>query len=187
LIKTSSQRTLDLLTNLLEWSMAQTGRIKFNPDFVDLSKIIVAVLDLLDNSAKRKSVSIINEVTENFMVWADSDMLKTILRNLVSNGIKFTNKGGEIIVGAQKNNGRTVVSVADNGIGMEPEKVKKLFRIDHSHSTRGTEKESGTGLGLLLCKEFVEFHDGEITAESTPGKGTLFYFTLPERNIPSHK
>lgn len=179
LIKSSSQQTLDLLTNLLEWAMAQTGRIQFKPDFVDLSKIIVAVLDLLDHSAKQKSISIKNEVIGKFMVWADKNMLKTILRNLVSNGIKFTNKGGEIIVGAQKTSDRTVVSVADNGIGMEPETVKKLFRIDHSHSTQGTEDESGTGLGLLLCKEFIVFHNGTITAESTPGKGTTFYFTLP--------
>ncbi|MBN2634645.1 MAG: PAS domain S-box protein [Prolixibacteraceae bacterium] len=184
LIKTSSQRTLDLLTNLLEWSMAQTGRIQFNPDFVDLSKLVVTVLDLLDHSAKQKSVSIKNEVPGNFMVWADKNMLKTILRNLISNGIKFTNTGGEIIIGAQKNNDKKLVSVTDNGIGMKPETVKKLFRIDHSHSTRGTEDESGTGLGLLLCQEFIEFHNGTITAESTPGKGTTFFLTLPERNTP---
>lgn len=187
LIQTSSQRTLDLLTNLLEWSRAQTGRIKFNPDFINLSESIDTVTNLLGDSAKRKSINIKKEVPDNLMVWADKDMLKTILRNLISNGIKFTNKGGEIIVGAQKNNDKTVVSVADNGIGMEKNTLKKLFRIDHSQSTHGTEEESGTGLGLLLCKEFVEFHNGEITAESTTGKGTTFYFTLPEKNIPSHQ
>lgn len=187
LIQTSSQRTLDLLTNLLEWSRAQTGRIKFNPDSINLSESIDTVINLLNDSAKRKLINIKKEVPDNFMVWADKDMLKTILRNLVSNGIKFTNKGGEIIVGVVKNKDKTVVSVADNGIGMEKDAVKKLFRIDHSQSTQGTEEESGTGLGLLLCKEFVEFHDGEITAESTPGKGTTFYFTLPEKNIPSRQ
>lgn len=187
LIQTSSQRTFDLLTNLLEWSRAQTGRIKFTPDFVDLSELIDDIIILLGDSAQQKSIELKKEIPDNFIVWADKAMLNTILRNLISNGIKFTKKSGTLTVTAQKIKGGTKVSVADNGIGMKNEVVKNLFRIDNNHTTTGTENETGTGLGLLLCNEFIEFHNGKIEVESIPGKGSTFYFTLPERSISSIK
>ncbi len=183
LIQTSSQHALDLLTNLLEWSRAQTGKIKFNPDFFNLSETIDTVTSLLSDSAQQKSINIKKEIPENFVVWADKNMVKTILRNLVSNGIKFTGKGGKITVAAQKINGETEVAVTDNGIGMEKDVLKNLFRIDRSHTTPGTKNESGTGLGLLLCKEFIDFHDKKMWVESKPEKGSTFYFTLPDRDF----
>lgn len=180
LIQTSSRRAMDLLTNLLEWARAQTGRIKFNPDFIDLSEIIVDVFDLLSDSAQQKSVDLIKKVPDNFIVWADKEMLNTVLRNLISNGIKFTGKDGKVIVAAQKLKEESKISVTDNGIGMEKEAVRNLFRIDRSHTTPGTKNESGTGLGLLLCKEFIDLHNKKMWVESLPGMGSTFYFTLPD-------
>jgi signal transduction histidine kinase len=108
-------------------------------------------------------------------------MLSTILRNLISNGIKFTNPGGEVTISAEQENDQLVVSVSDNGVGIKPEAIDKLFRIEESHSTIGTRNEKGTGLGLLLCKEFVEKHDGELQVESEVSKGSIFKFTIPRQ------
>ena len=115
----------------------------------------------------------------NLTVFADKAMINSILRNLISNGIKFTPVGGEITISTGKSDHQLVVSVTDNGLGIKKKNLDKLFHIDAAHSTPGTQKESGTGLGLLLCKDFTEIHGGRIWAESTPGKGSTFYFTIP--------
>ncbi|MGM0531523.1 MAG: sensor histidine kinase, partial [Bacteroidota bacterium] len=173
-------RAMDLLTNLLDWSRAQSGRIEFKPESIELVTIINEVADLLEDTAKQKSIAISQKLPHHISVYADKEMVSTILRNLISNGIKFTNHGGEIIIDAAQKEDHLVVSVADNGVGISEEDIDKLFRLDYSYSTTGTNNEKGTGLGLLLCKDFIEMHGGKIWAESQPGAGSVFYFSLPQ-------
>jgi len=181
IIKNSSQLALDLLLNLLEWSRMQTGRVEFNPEYFEIVKLIKEVSNLLIGFAEQKSITIYLELPHNLPVFADKAMISTILRNLISNGIKFTNSGGEITISAEQEDDQLVVSVSDNGIGIKPEAIDKLFRIEESYSTIGTRNEKGTGLGLLLCKEFVEKHDGELWIESEVSKGSIFKFTIPRQ------
>ena len=180
IIRDSSHRAMDLLTNLLEWSRAQSGKIEFNPEYVELVTVIDEIFALLNDSAQQKSITISRNLPNHLPVLADKDMVHTILRNLVSNGIKFSNSGGNIIINAEQLDDQLTVSVADDGVGISEEVLDKLFQIEKSHSTMGTLKEKGTGLGLLLCKDFVEKHGGRIWAESIEGKGTVFYFTIPQ-------
>ena len=179
IIHDSSQKAMDLLANLLEWSRSQSGHIEFNPEYFELTHIIQEAVELSKNAARQKSVTLTQDLPNNLKVFADKAMINSILRNLISNGIKFTPPGGEISISTGKSTHHLVVSVADNGIGIKKEDIDKLFRIDAAHSTTGTQKESGTGLGLLLCKEFAEMNGGRIWADSTPGKGSTFSFTIP--------
>lgn len=179
IIQESSERAMNLLMNLLEWSQAQTGKIEFNPQNIDLVTIINDIIELSKGSAQQKSITILKRLAHNIPIIADKDMISTILRNLISNGIKFTNSGGKIVISAEQNEKQMIVSVADNGVGMRNEDIDKLFRIDYSHSTMGTNNESGTGLGLLLCKELVEMQGGKIWIESEIGKGSVFRFSIP--------
>jgi two-component system, sensor histidine kinase and response regulator len=179
IIHDSSNRAMDLLTNLLEWSRAQTGRLEFDPDFFELTSIIEEIVELYSDTAEQKSISITIKLPNAIPVFADKSIVKTILRNLISNAIKFTNPEGEIIIGAEQRKDELIVSVSDNGIGIKEENINKLFRIDYCYSTLGTNKEKGTGLGLLLCKEFIEMHGGKIWVESKKDKGSIFNFSLP--------
>ena len=181
IIQSSSQQAMDLLMNLLEWSRAQTGHIIFTPEKIDFAASINQVTELLFAFAQQKSITIYSEMSVNLSFFADKAMINTILRNLISNAIKFTNVGGEIIISAKQMLNDLVISVSDNGVGMDEETTSKLFRIDQNHSTLGTEKEKGTGLGLLLCKEFIEKHGGRIWVESEPRKGSKFHFSIPYR------
>jgi signal transduction histidine kinase len=140
------------------------------------------MLDILKPYANNKSITIRAINTENTLVFADINMLNTILRNLISNAIKFTNNGGLIIVYAQQNNSDITVTVSDNGVGIPNDVKAQLFDITKTHSSKGTANEKGTGLGILLCKEFVEKHGGKIWVESEVGKGSEFKFTLPFNN-----
>ena len=142
--------------------------------------VIDEIFALLNDSAQQKSITISRNLPHHLPVLADKDMVHTILRNLVSNGIKFSNSGGNIIINAEQLDDQLTVSVADDGVGIIEEVLDKLFQIEKSHSTMGTLKEKGTGLGLLLCKDFVEKHGGRIWAESIEGKGSVFYFTIPQ-------
>jgi len=178
LIEQSSQQTMSLLTNLLEWSRANTGSIAYYPDFIELNVLIEENKTLLDFVAAQKGITIKTKLSQNLTVYADKPMISTVLRNLISNAIKFTNRGGEIIVAADKMGEEIIVSVSDNGIGISHERLEKIFRIDENNSTPGTNKEKGTGLGLILCKEFIEKHGGKIWVESEQGMGTVFYFTV---------
>ncbi len=179
LIQKSSQQAFDLLTNLLEWARSQTGRIEFKPENLDLAAQINSAVELLNDYALQKSISITRNLPASLPVLADKAMIETILRNLISNAIKFTSPGGKITITAESKKKEVVVSVSDNGVGIEKENLEKLFRIDHSHSTPGTQRETGTGLGLLICKEFVDLHGGRIWVNSESGKGSTFYFALP--------
>ncbi|WP_372948157.1 ATP-binding protein [Mariniphaga sp.] len=177
-IQHSSGRAMELLTNLLEWARSQTGRMEFQPEFFELNVLVKEVLALLENVAQQKSITIINNLPGILPVFADRKMVGTILRNLISNGIKFTHRGGEIRISSQENDGKMVVSVSDSGVGISREVLEKLFRIEENYTTAGTKNEKGTGLGLLLCKEFVEMHGGKIWVESEVGNGSTFRFSL---------
>ena len=178
-LKDASIDTFALLEDLLKWTSTQSGKIPFKPQNLSFSDICKNILETLNKNADAKNITIKSSIIDNISVFADSDMLKTVLRNLVSNAIKFTNKGGTIIISTKENSENVTISVSDNGIGIIPDKLTNLFDISHRQTTRGTEKESGTGLGLILCKEFVEKNGGKIWVESEVGKGSDFKFTLP--------
>jgi PAS domain S-box-containing protein len=177
-----TQGAYKLLENLLHWARLQTGNIIFNTDFFNLSEALKPQIYLMQESAKKKNIIVKSSIDRKIFVIADLDMLQTIVRNLISNSIKFTNPGGEISVTAEDLNDNIKICVEDTGVGMSKENIQKLFRIEKSFSTKGTEKEEGTGLGLLLCKEMVDMHKGEIWAESEPGKGTKMFITIPSDN-----
>ena len=183
-LKNASTDTFALLEDLLAWTSSQSGKMPYNPQILNFSDIWKNILDSLNISAEAKSITLKISTYGNMpvFVFADINMIKTILRNLVSNAIKFTNKGGTITINARENSENATVSVSDNGIGIVPDKLSKLFNISHRYTTKGTEKECGTGLGLILCKEFVEKHGGKIWVESLPGEGSTFSFTLPANN-----
>jgi signal transduction histidine kinase/Tfp pilus assembly protein PilF len=167
-----------LLENLLEWSRSQTGNIQFTPEIFDLNAVLESNKALLDAQASNKQITIVNRCSTQLPVRADKNSITTVIRNLLSNAIKFTPPGGTIALDARAEGGEIKVSVSDTGVGMPVEVVQKLFRIDTKHSTKGTANEKGTGLGLILCKEFVEKNGGSIGVESEVGKGSTFYFTL---------
>lgn len=177
----SSQRAMDLLMNLMEWSRSQTGRMEFNPQRFDLKEFIHDIIPLFDDIAGQKGIVIKKELPPSAPVFADQAMINTVLRNLISNAIKFTKPGGAIVLEVTEEKNKFTVSVNDNGIGIPKDLIGKLFRIDENFSTHGTANESGTGLGLILCKEFVEKHGGKIWVESEEGKGSTFYFSLPDQ------
>lgn len=178
-IHDSSERTYHFVGNLLDWASTQTGKIQPNPTNFDISTEMNNVKDLLNDTAQEKSITILNAIEDNMMVFADKEMIHTVIRNLISNAIKFTEPGGRIVISATNTKNNTTIKIADNGIGIPEEKVENLFSIYDKRSTKGTRKEKGTGLGLILCKEFIEKNNGEIWAESVVGKGSSFYFSLP--------
>jgi PAS domain S-box-containing protein len=178
-----SLKTFNLLENLLAWSKTQTGKIPFNPKIIDLQTLADDCLSLFKEMADKKRVKVLSLLTEDLSVYADRDMVATILRNLIVNAIKFTPREGKVTVGASKqDHNRMLIEVKDTGIGINPDKVKAIFSVDRSWSELGTEDESGTGLGLFLCKEFVEKNGGKIWIQSEVAVGTSFFFTLPITN-----
>lgn len=179
LIHQSSKNTFSLLDNLLTWAQSQTGSLEFNPKKIKTSAITDKTIHLLANIAKSKNISIQSEIDRNQYIFADSNMLETVFRNLISNAIKFTENDGEVIISMKKENKQIVFSVQDNGIGIAPKKIANLFDINQKNNTLGTNNETGTGLGLMLCKDFVEKHGGEIWVNSHIGKGSTFRFSIP--------
>jgi PAS domain S-box-containing protein len=178
-MKKSAEISHNLLQNLLQWSRSQTGRIEFNPTKILLKNLVNVNLELLQPTAANKEIQIKSEVVDDIYVQADEDMLNTIIRNLITNAIKFTPKGGTITIAAKEVGKYAEISVEDTGVGMSEATMANLFRLDTTHSTLGTNQEAGTGLGLILCKEFVEKHDGKIWVESKLGVGSKFIFYLP--------
>ncbi len=178
-MQSSAKNLFSLLENLLQWSKIQQGKFDFSPINIRLIPIINFNLEIFAESCKIKNIKIINSIIDDIEIKADVAMLNTIIRNLISNAIKFTNKEGEITISSHKIDSQTIkISVKDNGIGIDEELKKKLFKIDEQSSRLGTEGESSTGLGLMLCKEFVEIHGGLISVESEAGKGSTFSFTM---------
>jgi signal transduction histidine kinase len=178
-INKTAQNTFNLLEDILMWARSQQGRIPFKPQNVNLAQICQHAVEVLRPNADPKNITINNIVEDGVTVFADIDMLKTVLRNLISNAVKFTNSGGVIKISAGQTQLNITISVSDNGIGINPDNLVKLFDVGQVLSTKGTSDEKGTGLGLLLCKEFVEKHGGKIWVESEVGKGSDFKFTLP--------
>jgi PAS domain S-box-containing protein len=175
----TSQETYDLLNNLLEWSGTQTNRIKFKPAKTVIYDIVISTIDLLNNNAKKKNISISVDIPEQIQVFADRNIITTVIRNLLSNAIKFTPERGSVKISAQDTGKFVEVTVADTGVGITPKDIKKLFRIDADFSTPGTAHEKGTGLGLIICKEFIAMNNGDIRVESELGKGSRFIVRLP--------
>ncbi|MFZ5999495.1 MAG: sensor histidine kinase, partial [Bacteroidota bacterium] len=169
--------TKTLINNLLDWTLLQMDKLKIQEDKINLRSLVDENFKLL-SAMHLKETQMINEVPESTLAKADTNMVNLVLRNLVLNGIKFTESGGIIKVGASEKDGSYVISVADNGVGIAPEVQKILFEKTSGYSTRGTANEKGTGLGLILCKEFVEKNGGKIWLESELGKGSTFFFTL---------
>lgn len=177
-IKDSSDNAFCLLENLLEWSRIQIGRTEFNPELFDINLFVIENILLQKLYAQKKGIQLMNAITSEKWVYADKNMTSAIIRNLLSNAIKFTSAGVVIIDTDLKQN-YIEVYIKDNGVGMPSSVIEKLFRIDETTKSEGTAGEKGTGLGLVLCKEFAERQGGKIWAESTPGKGSIFHFTLP--------
>ncbi len=179
MISQISNNTYALLLNLLEWSQSQTGKIDYIPESFVLSELISDTVELQKYQAGTKGIRLCKNIPPTIKVNADINMIKTIIRNLISNAIKYTQKGGVITISATTQNSMAHISVSDTGVGIRKEKIEKLFQIEHTESTPGTNKEKGTGLGLILCKEFIEKHKGRIWAESEVEKGSTFHFTIP--------
>ena len=190
-MQTSANNLYQLLENLLQWSRIQRGLIDFNPEFCKLYLIVEKNIDIIYEFAKQKEIEIINKISQEIFVTTDLPMLNTILRNLISNAVKFTPRCGKIEIGtlAQSSEGLKTsegfiqIYVKDNGIGMGQDILENLFKLDQDVSRRGTEKEPSTGLGLILCKEFIEKNAGNILVKSEENKGSTFYFTLPSQRI----
>lgn len=181
-IHKSAHNVYNLLENLLQWSRLQSGRLDRNPERFDLSEVVHQTLSLLKANAENKTIHLVNEVASKTFVNADRHMIFSVMQNLLSNSIKFTKKGGHVIVNAKFRDGDYEVTVRDNGIGIDPDVMEKLFRIDVHHSSAGTANEPGSGLGLVLSKELISQNSGKIWVESKPGEGTTFHFTLPSAN-----
>lgn len=180
MMKTSSNSTLFLLDNLLYWARAQRGTLPYKPSQQEIGTLIRQNIRLYKATAAQKRVRLTTDIQEGLLAEADQNMMNTIIRNLINNALKFTSTGGEVIVKASASNGRIVISVTDNGIGMSAEIVDGLFRLDSNPvSVQGTRGEKGSGLGLVLCQEFVEKHGGSIQVTSSPGEGSTFSFSIP--------
>lgn len=179
LINKSSKQIYTLLENLLEWSKSQTGKIRFQPETLDLYSVINDNIALFRNATTAKNINIEIQSNTNKKVYCDYNMITTVIRNLLSNAIKFTRKNGLIQIKINFIQEKVKVSVVDSGIGVPEENIQKLFSLEDKIVTEGTESEKGSGLGLLLCKEFIEKNNGYLTVESKIGEGSDFSFYLP--------
>ncbi len=179
IVYNSANNTLVLLDNLLLWAVSQNKEKNFIPVKINLYDLLHEEIESLKTLAMQKQITMSHGVEPGLNVSADLQMVKTIFRNLINNAIKYTHAYGKIVITAVENKQFVEVTVNDNGIGISDDERKNLFKIDSLHSTPGTRNEKGTGLGLLLCKEFVELHGGNIRVESEAGKGSRFSFTLP--------
>jgi PAS domain S-box-containing protein len=180
-IRNSATKTYQLLENLLEWAKNQSGLIPFKPELLIFNSIAEDCILILQEQLQSKGISITSDIPSKFELFADKNMLLAVIRNLISNAIKFTPKGGKIKIGAIINqNGDIEISVDDTGIGMSKDLADNLFRIDFKTSRPGTDGETSSGFGLLLCKDFIEKHSGQIWVKSDVGIGTTFFFTIPK-------
>jgi two-component system, sensor histidine kinase and response regulator len=195
-VRNASYQTYALLENLLEWSRIQSGKMPFTPSVFSIREEISSVISILDNNASQKEIKLFNEVDQEIKVEADRNMIHSVLQNLITNSIKFSNSKGKVVIRSRvpqtfsKTKSTTdpgdrqwlEISISDNGIGIPEEILPKLFKLNGQYSQAGTANEPGTGLGLVLCHEMVEKNGGRIWAESIPGQGTTFIFTLPLSN-----
>jgi PAS domain S-box-containing protein len=182
IINTSAQNVHNLLDNILIWTRSHSGKIPFEPTQLSLIKLCNEVIELVEQNARVKNITISHLVTGDIRLYADIEMVKTIVRNLISNAIKFSHSGGTINIFAEQFDSETRITVLDNGVGISSEVQKTLFSSFEMHSTKGTANESGTGLGLTICKDFVEKHGGRIWVESEEGNGSSFTFSIPNHS-----
>jgi signal transduction histidine kinase len=180
IISDSTKKIYRLLEDILNWAKTQSGKIPFEPEKINFSKICSEVIENLMLNASNKNIKINCLSSSELYIYADYDMLRTILHNLVSNGIKFTNIGGQINISIEQNSSEVTIIVSDNGTGIEPEIKNQLFDLKNLYSSAGTADEKGSGFGLLICKEFVEKHGGKIWVDSKMGEGSDFKFSLPK-------
>ncbi len=181
IINQSAMRAMNLLSNLLDWSRTQTGRMKMRPENLDLCRVIDEVMSLFHETARQKAIDLVVDIPERLDIVADREMIETVVRNLVSNAIKYSHDQGRVVIFADGTFTMVRLTVEDNGIGMDEATMSSLFRIEGSISRLGTSREKGSGLGLILCREFVEKHGGTIAAHSTHGQGSSFRVELPRR------
>jgi len=175
----SAENVSVLLENLLIWAQSQLNKIEFQPSALNLTDVIQNSMKGLKQTADNKQIEIRQEFNDQIYVQADQNMVQTIIRNLLSNAIKFTHRGGSVIIKTElKSSNSAMISIIDNGVGIEPTALSKIFDINNQFHTNGTENEMSTGLGLILVKEFVEKNSGKITIESQKGIGTAVSFTL---------
>lgn len=179
IVNNSAKGAFNLLNDILLWTRSQSGAIPFEPKIFNLKSSIDEVTEFLKPNANTKNITINIDESDKTVVFADVDMLNTILRNLISNAIKFTDLGGIVNISSERTESDILVTISDNGIGIAPNILPRLFDTTKLYSTRGTANEKGTGFGLMLCKKFLEEHGGEIWAESELGRGSKFKFTLP--------
>lgn len=182
----ASSRGFKLVENLLTWARSQTGNISFNPTSIDMYSLVKEVMQLLEPNARDKNIDLERDVDIDLHIVGDRNMLYTILRNLISNSIKYTKNDGVVSVVAETDDKWVIISIQDNGVGMSQEKADSLFKIDSVDSTPGTADEQGTGIGLILCKEFVDKHQGEISVDSQRGEGSTFTVKLPQKSSQKH-
>lgn len=178
-IQATSKTSYQLLENLLQWSRSQSGKLKIERLNFNIFEVIEEVTSLKNSQFKSKSLTCINNVDKDLNIYADKDMIKTVLRNLITNAIKFTHDGGSVTLSSKVENDSAIVTVKDTGIGISENEIKHIFDIDKFQSTAGTRNETGTGLGLVLCQEFITKNSGKIWVESEVDKGSSFSFELP--------
>jgi signal transduction histidine kinase len=175
----SASKVYALLEGLLQWAQIQAGKMEYHPENIDVCASSKKVIDLLSANAARKKVTLENKITECTIISADRKAFESVLRNIISNAIKFTHSGGLVQINSEENEIEVLITISDNGVGMSDEIINNLFRIEVQNTTVGTNNEAGTGLGLILCKELVEKNGGKIWVESKPGKGSKFSFSFP--------
>lgn len=178
---TSAEKLFRLIENLLEWSRTQTGKIPFTPEYFLIDHLIHEEVDIQANLLQRKKISTQILSQDSIYAYADKTLIGTVIRNLIGNAIKFTQPGGKIWIATKVFNNQVEVAVTDNGVGIEEDKIPTLFSLESSYSTQGTWNEKGTGLGLIICKEFVKKNSGNLWVTSKVGKGSTFFFTLPAK------
>ena len=179
-MRDSATNLFKLLENLLQWARVQQGGIILSRERILFRQIITESLEMIQESAKKKGITIVCDISDQLEVFADSNLIQTVIRNIVSNAVKFSTRGGTVNITAKTTEDESVeISVKDMGIGMNQNMVESLFRLDVKNGRPGTEGEQSTGLGLLLCKEFIEKHGGNISVESEVGKGSVFTFNIP--------
>ncbi len=181
LIANSAQNAFTLLENLLEWSRAQTGHIEFFPSSFNIATISNEIVDLYANEAQRKHITLQSEINKEQTIFGDSNMIRSILRNLISNALKFTNSSGTVSIQYFENEEYAGFSVQDSGIGMNSQEIEKIQQSNQIYSTQGTDSEKGTGLGLMLCHEFVAQHQGTLELKSKESEGSTFSVYLPKK------
>lgn len=181
LIFESSKTLSGLLDSLLTWSRSQRNKIEVSRQSFPVFAVVQNCFNLLEHNAEKKNIAISNTISEDILAYADTEMTTTVIRNLISNAIKFTNPKGKVTASANKENDLIIIKIEDTGVGIPPDKIETLFEPDQTHVSLGTDGEKGTGLGLIICKDFAEKNNGKLWAESELNKGSVFYLSLPAK------